>query len=127
MVQWSVVYSPISTVYCLQGTFPVVLAAHVWGPGWSHRHILFPVDNEAVVHILNSRTSPDPNIMHLLHSLLKAAACFSFTIHLPGRNNGIADALSGFNFQAFHSQVPQAKKFPILPPPQLLAQLSIVI
>ena len=57
--------------------------------------------------------------MNLLHCLLKAAACFSFTfaaIHVPGRSNGIADALSRFNFQAFHSQAPQAKKFPILLP-----------
>ena len=71
-----------------------------------------------------------PNIMHLLRSLLKAAACFSFTfaaIHVPGRNNGIADALSGFNFQAFHTRAPQAKKSPILIPVQLLAQLSILV
>ena len=91
---------------------------------------MFHVDNEAVVHILNSRTSPDPNIIHLLRSLLKTAACFSFTfaaIHIPGRNNGIADALSPFNFQAFHTQAPQAKKSPILIPVQLLAQLSIVV
>ena len=78
---------------------------------------MFHVDNEAVIHLLNSQMSPDPNIMHLLRRLLKAAACFSFTfaaIHIPGRNNGIADALSRFNFQAFHSRVPQAKKSPIL-------------
>jgi len=68
--------------------------------------------------------------MHLLHSLLKAAACFSFifaAIHVPGGNNAIADALFRFNSQAFHSQSPHAKKFPILIPPQRLAQLSIVI
>ena len=65
-----------------------------------------------------------------IYSLLKVAACFSFTfaaIHASGRNNGIADALSHFNFLAFHSQVPHAKKFPVLIPHQLLAQLSIVI
>jgi len=91
---------------------------------------LFHIDNKAVVHILNSQTSPDPNITHLLRSLLKAAAFFSFTfaaIRVPGRNNGIADALSHFNFQAFKTRAPQAKKIPILIPPQLLAQLSIVI
>ena len=91
---------------------------------------MFHVGNEAVVDILNSRASPDPNIMHLLRSLLKVAACFSFTfaaIHVPGRNNGIADTLSRFNFQAFHSLVPQAKEFPILIPLQLLGKLSIVI
>ena len=34
--------------------------------------------------------------MHLLRSLFKAAACFSFTFvanHVPGRNNGIADVI----------------------------------
>lgn len=129
--RWSTLQFPLSIAY--KELFPVVLAAHVWGPGWSRRRILFHVDNEAVVHILNSRTSPDPNIMHLLRSLLKAAACFSFTliyfaaIHVPGRNNGIADALSRFNFQAFFTQAPQAKKIPTFIPPQLLAQLSIVI
>ena len=95
--RWSSLQLPLSIAY--KELFPVVLAAHVWGPGWSRRRIMFHVDNKAV-HILNSRTSPDTNIMHLLHSLLKAAACFSFTftaIHVPVRNNGIADALSYFN------------------------------
>ena len=83
---------------------------------------MFHVDTEAVIHIPNSRTSPDPNIMHLLCSLLKMTARFSFTfaaIHVPGGNNGIADALSCFNFQAFHSLAPGAKGFPILIPLQL--------
>ena len=126
--RWSTLQLPLSIAY--KELSPVVLAAHVWGPGWSRRRIMFHIDNEAVVHILNSRTSPDPNIMHLLRSLLKVAACFSFTfaaIYVPGRNNGIADALSRFNFQAFHSLAPQGKEFPILVPLQLLAKLSIVV
>ena len=99
--RWSTFQLPLSIVY--KELFPVVLAAHVWGPGWYRRRIMFQVDNESVVHILNSRTSPDTNIMHLLCCLLKAAACFGFTfaaIHVPGRNNGIADALSRFNLLA---------------------------
>ena len=129
----SMVAGLLSNFHCpllTKNFFPPVLATHVWGLGWSNRRILFNINNKAVVHILNSRTSPDPNIMDLLRSLVKAAACFSFTfaaVHVPGRNNGIADALSRFNFQAFHSQAPQAKKFPILIPPQLLAKLSMVI
>ena len=89
---------------------------------------LVGVDNEAVVHILNSRTSKDPNIMHLLHSLLKVAACLSFTfaaVHVPGKTNGIADALS--RFAGILSQAPCAKKSPVLISPQLLVRLSIVI
>ena len=41
--------------------------------------VSFHVNNEAVVRILNSWTSKDPNIMHLLRSLLKVAAYLSFT------------------------------------------------
>ena len=39
---------PLSIAY--KELFPVVLAAHVWGP---HSHILFHVDNETEVRILN--------------------------------------------------------------------------
>ena len=83
-----------------------------------------------MVHILNSRTSNDPNIMHLLRSLLKVAAYLSFTfvaVHIPGKTNGIADALSRFSLKGFRSQAPCAKKSPVLISPQLLARLSIVV
>jgi len=95
---------PLSIAY--KRLFLVVLAAHVWGPRWSCRRILFHVDNKAVVHILNSQTSKDPKIMHLLRSLLKVAACLTFTfaaVHVVGKTNGIADALSRFNLQGFCS------------------------
>ena len=35
--QWSTLQIPLSIAY--KELFPVVLAAHVWGPGRSHRHI----------------------------------------------------------------------------------------
>lgn len=109
--------------------FPVVLAVELWGEQWCRQRVLFQVDNEAVVHILNSRTSPDPNIMHLLRSLLLVAArhCFTFSgIHVPGINNSIADALSRFHWQAFRRLAPHAREFPVPIPPQLLARLSHV-
>ena len=73
-------------------------------------------------------TSPDLNIMHLLRSLLKAAAWFA-AIHVPGRNNGIDDALSCFNLQAFYSQAPHAKNKVSSPhhPSSALSLASIVI
>ena len=66
--------------------------------------------------------------MHLLRSVLKVAACFSFTFaasHIPGKSSGIADALPCFNL--LRSQAPRAKEFPVLIPPQILVQLSTVI
>ena len=84
--------------------FPVVVALHVWGSQWFWRHVLFRSDNEAVIHILHSRTSKVPCIMHLLRLLLSAAARFNFTFtsqHIPGIHNNIADALSRFHWQDF--------------------------
>ena len=102
---------PLSIAYKV--LFLVVLAAHVWGPPWSRRRILFHVDNKAVVHILNSRTSKDPNIMHLLRSLFKVAACLIFTfaaVHVVGKTNCMVDALSRFNLQGFRSQSRVARR-----------------
>ena len=82
--RWSPLQLPLSIAY--NELFPVV-----WGPCWSHRRILFHIHNEAVVHILNSQTSKDPNIMHLLCNLLKVAACLSFilaAVHVLGKTNG---------------------------------------
>ena len=77
--------------------FPIVIAAFIWGPQWSRQHILFRSDNEAVVHILVTRTSRMVDLMFLLRKLLLAAARFNFTFtaqHVSGTHNTIADALS---------------------------------
>ena len=43
--------------------FPVVVAAHVWGPQWSKKNVLSRSDNDAVVHVLNWRASKIPSLM----------------------------------------------------------------
>ena len=58
--------------------FPVVIAAHLWGPQWARRYVLFRSDNEAVVYILNSRTSKIPDLMRLLCHLLASATHLIF-------------------------------------------------
>lgn len=52
---WSPLQAQQSIAY--KELFPVVVAAHIWGDMWCRRHVLFHSDNDAVVHILNSRTS----------------------------------------------------------------------
>lgn len=123
--RWSPKQTPLSIAY--KELFPVVLAAHVWGHNWRRQRILFKVDNEAVVAILNSRTSRDPHIMVLLRSLLFASARFGFTFsaeHVAGVHNGIADALSRFNMQVFQSLAPNANQDPVEIPAQLLSSLT---
>ena len=102
--------------------FPVVVASHVWGSQWFRRHVLFRSDNEAVVHILLSRTSKVLCIMRLLRLLLSAAARFNFTFtsqHIPGIHNNIADALSRFHWQDFRRLAPWAQPYPVPVPHQL--------
>jgi len=123
--QWSPDQFGLSIAY--KELFPVVVAAHVWGDRWCRQRVLFRVDNESVVYILNARTSKEPNIMHLMRNLLLAAAQWGFTfsaVHVPGVHNGIADALSRFNWQVFRQLAPLAKKSPTPVPQQLLALLS---
>ena len=107
--------------------FPVVVASHVWGSQWFRRHVLFRSDNEAVVHILLSRTSKVPCNMRLLGLLPSAAARFNFTFtsqHIPDIHNNIADALSSFHWQDFRRLAPWAQPYPVPDPHQLWELLT---
>ena len=67
---WSSAQMPLSIAY--KELFPVVLAAALWGPRWSSRRVEFCSDNMAVVEVLRSGTSRDPNLM------LFCTACLSW-------------------------------------------------
>ena len=43
--------------------------AAIWGPDWFTRYIEVKCDNAAVVAVLNSGSSRDPELMHLLRCL----------------------------------------------------------
>ena len=84
----------------------VIAAAAVWGPYWSKQHVCFNSDNLAVVSILNSNTSRDTHLCHLLRTMFFYSARYSFTYsakHLPGRENSAANALSRNNLHLFPS------------------------
>ena len=68
------------------------------------KRVEFCSDNMAVVSILWSGTSEDPNMM-VLRSLSLSAAHHSLAFtasHRGGRDNCFAGALSCFDFQRFH-------------------------
>ena len=49
---------------------PIAIGAAIWGPQWSTQSIEVKCDNAAVVAVLNSGNSRDPELMHLLDACL---------------------------------------------------------
>ena len=97
--------------------YPIILAAHTWGNHWQCKKVLFLCDNEAVVACIRSGTSKCH--VTLTYPILDLCKRHVSAKHLPGLQNGIADALSRFNMQAFRQLAPQAHAHPT-PIPQKL-------
>ena len=111
------------------GRGSVVVAATLWGHRWATKHVEFRLGNMAVVRVLHSSTSKDPNMMILLcyFSLIAAHNSLAFTAsYTPGRDNSIADSLSHFDSQCFDHLASHAANIamPILL--LLLAQLLVI-
>ena len=76
---------------------PFVVAMATWGKQWRGSNIRCRCDNAAVVAILNSGSSKEERAMHLIRSLFFFQAIFDISCvaeHIPGGENGPADALS---------------------------------
>ena len=43
--------------------YPIVLSLYLWGHQMRNRCILFPTDNEALVHVINKQSCKDKNLM----------------------------------------------------------------
>ena len=66
---------------------PIVVAAISWGRGWKGKTILARCDNMAVVAIINSGTSKNPQAMNLMRCLSFLCATWEFRMqsaHISG-------------------------------------------
>ena len=110
----------------LKELLPVVLACAVWGDLWRAKLVHVHCDNLGVVAVVNSGYSRVPQIMHLLRCLFFIRAHFQIDVvalHVPGVENGLADAISRNNLQMFFSQVPEAANRRATIPTELLSLL----
>ena len=101
---------------------PIVIACAIWGKRWQGKSIRCICDNAAVVSIINSGSSRDATVMHLMRCLFFFQAVFSLSIHavhLPGKQNIAADSLSRNKVPLFHQQVPGASLQPTPLPEEL--------
>lgn len=105
---------------------PVVLGIALWGRAWQGCTIRCRCDNAAVVAVLKSGRCKDERVMHLMRCLFFFTAAYNVVVaaeHIPGVDNGAADALSRNDACAFLLQVPSAKATPTVLPTELLQVL----
>ena len=96
----------------LKELLPVVLACAVWGPQWRLSSVVVHCDNESTVAVINTGYSRVVKIMHLLRCLFFIKARFNMwvkALHVPGRDNIVADAISRNNLTILLSQIPSAQ------------------
>ncbi|KAJ1117228.1 hypothetical protein NDU88_005428 [Pleurodeles waltl] len=87
--------------------FPLVVALTIWGRFLANRNVIFNVDNQTVVHLVNSQKAKDEKVLKLLRVFL--LNCLKFNIlfkarHVPGINNDI----TRFQWQRFRDLAPGA-------------------
>lgn len=103
--------------------YPIVLSVEIWGHLWQNHRIICITDNEALVAILNKKTSKVQSIMFLVRKLV--LSCLRLNIefrarHIPGKLNCKADALSRFQVSRFKALAPHSDKDPTKVPVHLL-------
>ena len=75
----------------------ILVALHTWGHCWAGKAILVHRDNQAVVSVIQSGKTKDLTLAALGRNIAMATATYDIdlrTIHILGKNNTIADALS---------------------------------
>ena len=105
---------------------PIVLAVALWGAEWKGMSICCQCDNAAVIAILRSGSYKNKLAMHLVRSLFFLAAKRGVVlagVHIPGKENGPADALSRNKPDVFLTQIPFAQQEQSAIPPELVRLL----
>ena len=92
---------------------PIVVAVAVWGSAWKGATVLCHCDNQAVVAAIRGGYCRDPAMAHMLRCLFFLEAKFEVVltaVHVPGVDNGPADAISRNKLDMFFGLVPQAHR-----------------
>ena len=120
--QWPEAWS--GSCIAVKELFPVLVSAALWGKCWFGRSVKFVCDNQAVVQALTSGRVRDTHLMHLLRCLFFMEAHFGSAVHIPGKKNLAADALSRNCLYEFFNILPKAPRMPTAIPPSLCELLS---
>ena len=94
---------------------PVIMALFIWVSEFKNKTLLMKIDNQALVTIINKRTSQSKYVMQLLRPLVLLTMCNNVqfkAVHLSGVNNELADSLSRFQMVRFRKLAPAASSTP---------------
>lgn len=95
--------------------FPVVVAINIWGSYLKNKKIIFNSDNQAVVTIINKKSSKSERVMSLVRSLVLSTLTQNImikSVFIKGKLNMIADSLSRCDWQRFRRLCPTADHQP---------------
>lgn len=90
---------------------PIAMAFAVWGRELLGKKVILHTDNQALVIILNTKTSKSKLVMILLRPLILQSLIYNIQfkgVHIPGVHNVKADSLSRQQWRRFHSSFPDA-------------------
>lgn len=108
---------------------PIVLAFFVWKEFLSREKVILYTDNQALVSVLNTKTSKSKKVMMFLRPLVLISMKLQIqfkAIHIEGKRNSAADALSRLQFAKFHQMVPEADGSPMPIPLSFHSLLSSI-
>ena len=83
------------------------MAIFLWGDRFQNKKVLLHCDNEAVVYILNVKSSKSERVMTILRHIVYWSLlhnCQFRTVHLPSTDNKIADYLSRGQLEKFKEE-----------------------
>lgn len=106
---------------------PIVLSIFLFKKEFSNKRILFNTDNKALVSILNKKSSKSKRVMELIRPFVLYTMLYNMqfkAVHIEGRINCIADAISRKQWQRFRSLAPEADTEMTLVPQKFLHLIS---
>ncbi len=95
--------------------FPVIVAIEIWGSHLKNKKILFHIDNNSVVSIINRKSSKSQRVMALVRKLVLSCLQLNIMVKaefIDGYCNILADSLSRSKFQKFRALCPTAEATP---------------
>lgn len=116
--------SPVNDLHItILELYPIVLAMELWGHLWANHCLVFHTDNIALIPILANNTSKDATIMVLVRRLVGLGIQFNIlfkAVHVPGKDNVLADFLSRSQISKFRALSPLSDPLPTTVPEHLL-------